>query len=394
MPSVTFNPVDVVIVLAVLVAVANGFRRGFWLSLYQYAGMLIGVLAGAALAPSVTDYFGLTGPSRGLGAAATLVVAGTIGSTLGYWLGRPIRVHLLSRPGRGRLDSLFGGIFSGVAVLAVSWFLGLSFDRGPSPDLARAIQRSAILRALDTVAPRPPGFLARAEKILAGVPFPRAFSTLEPVLLQPLPGPSNANGPGIQAAARATVRIVGRGCGGTVSGSGFAVSPGQVITNAHVVAGTSGTTITTPTGQQIRATVVLFDPERDIAILSVPTLRLELLPQGDAVRGTTGAAIGYPAGGPQRISPAVVNGSVVAEGRDIYGRNLVRRQIWITQADVQPGDSGGPLVDVGGNVLGVIFAASTTQPGQAYALTDAEASSDIQQARGLSQQVPVGSCAL
>jgi hypothetical protein len=45
-------------------------------------------------------------------------------------------------------------------------------------------------------------------------------------------------------------------------------------------------------------------------------------------------------------------------------------------------------------VLGVIFAASTTQPGQAYALTDAEASSDIQQARGLSQPVPVGSCAL
>ena len=389
------NPIDVIIVLAVLVAIVNGYRRGFWLSLYQYSGMLLGVLAGAAVAPSVANFLRLTGPSRGLGAALTVVVAGMLGSTLGYWLGQPIRVLLLSRPGRGHVDSFFGGVFSAIAVLAVSWFLGQSFDRGPSQDLARAIQRSTILRALDAIAPRPPGFLTRVETILAGVPFPRTFSTFEPLLPEPaLPLPNSADTPGIRAAAAATVKVFGHGCGGIVSGSGFPVGPGQVITNAHVVAGTTGTQIRTLDQQTLRATVVLFDPERDIAILTVPSLRFGALTAADAGRGTYGAAIGYPGGGPERVSPAVVNGSVIAEGRDIYGRNLVRREIWITQAVVEPGDSGGPLVDRGGNVLGVIFAASTSQPGQAYALTDAEASADIEQARGRTQPVPVGSCAL
>ena len=62
--------------------------------------------------------------------------------------------------------------FSGIAVLSVSWFLGLTFSRGPSPDLARLVQRSVILRQLDTVFPRPPGSLSGVQQVLAGVPAP------------------------------------------------------------------------------------------------------------------------------------------------------------------------------------------------------------------------------
>src|SRR5207247_5495040 len=90
----------------------------------------------------------------------------------------------------------------------------------------------------------------------------------------------------------------------------------------------------------------------------------------------------------------VVNGEVRAEGRDIYGQSLVVRSIWITQAKVQPGNSGGPMVDLSGNVLGVIFAASTSQSGQAYALTDAEVQPDIDQAQGRTQPVAVAPCAM
>src|SRR6266704_564169 len=68
--------------------------------------------------------------------------------------------------------------------------------------------------------------------------------------------------------------------------------------------------------------------------------------------------------------------------------------IWSTQAEVQPGNSGGPLVDLGGNVVGVIFAASTSQPGQAYALTDAEVQPDIDQAQGRTEAVSIGPCAM
>jgi S1-C subfamily serine protease len=141
---------------------------------------------------------------------------------------------------------------------------------------------------------------------------------------------------------------------------------------------------------------VLFDPERDVAVLYAPRLgsRFPALHQATAESGTQGAAIGYPGGGNEQANPAVINGEVRAEGRDIYGQNLVVRSIWITQANVQPGNSGGPLVDLSGNVVGVVFAASTSQPGQAYALTDAEVQPDISAAQGRTEAVPVGPCAM
>jgi len=390
----TFNIIDLVIVVATLVAIGNGYRRGFWLSLFQYLGLLVGVLIGAAMAPAVTDILGITGAGpRAVAAFVVLVLAGSAGSTIGFRLGTPIRVRLLYSADRGRIDSIAGAIFSLVAVLAVCWFVGLSFARGPTPQVARVIQRSVILRTLDHIAPRPPAFLARVAQILAGVPFPSAFSTFEPLISQPLQIPSSADTPGIRAAAAETVRIVGHGCGGLVFGSGFPIRAGQILTNAHVVAGTTGTHVNTPNLGTYAATVILFDPERDVAVLSVPGLNEPTVVQADADRGTEGAAIGYPNGGPESVAPAIVDGQVQAEGRDIYGQKLVIRQIWIIQAHVLPGNSGGPLVDRSGHVVGVVFATSTSQPNQAYALTNAEVSPDVQAAVGRSQAVPVGQCA-
>jgi S1-C subfamily serine protease len=160
------------------------------------------------------------------------------------------------------------------------------------------------------------------------------------------------------------------------------------------VAGTQGTSVVNPAGRSLPARVVLFDPERDVAILYVPRLALAPINEAAAQPGTQGAAIGYPGGNGENVTPAVVNGEVQAEGRDIYGQNLVVRHIWIVQADVVPGNSGGPLVDIDGNVVGVIFAASTSQQGTAYALTDAEVQPDIDQAQGRTEPVPVGPCAM
>ena len=126
----------------------------------------------------------------------------------------------------------------------------------------------------------------------------------------------------------------------------------------------------------------------------MPRLALAPLPEAAASAGTQGAAIGYPGGANEDVSPAAVNGEVQAEGRDIYGQRLVVRSIWIIRANVRPGNSGGPLVDLNGNVLGVIFAASTSQPGVAYALTDAEVQTDIDQAQGRTASVAVETCAM
>jgi S1-C subfamily serine protease len=386
--------VDLFIGIAIVFAISSGYRRGFWLSLAQYAGLVLGVVVGAALAPVLMDALHMTGTTvRSLVAILILIVLGTTGSSIGYWIGEPIRLRLLTRPSSGRIDSVIGAIFSAVAVLTVSWFLGLSLARVPSPALSAAIQRSTILRSLDSIAPRPPAFLARVQAIIAGVNFPSAFSGLEPTP-SALPLPASVNTPGIRTAASETLKVQGFGCGGIVFGSGFPVGPGMVLTNAHVVAGTRGTTVSNDSGTSLGARVVLFDPGRDVAVLYVPRLALAPLPQGTADSRTQGAAIGYPGGRAEQISPAVINGQVRAEGRDIYGQNLVIRNIWITQADVQPGNSGGPLVDLNGHVVGVIFAASTSTQGLAYALTDAEVQPDINQAEGQTQSVPVGPCAM
>ena len=390
-----FTLIDLIILIAVVFAISSGYRRGFWLSLAQYAGLVLGVVIGATLAPIVMDALNLNGAAiRSLVAIMILIVLGTIGSSVGYWVGEPIRLRLLAQPRGGRIDSLAGAVFSALAVLSVSWFLGLSLARIPSPPLSAAIQRSAILRGLDGIAPRPPAFLARVETIIAGVNFPSAFSGLEPVGPSAQPLPSSINTPGVQAAEAETLKVQGFGCGGIVFGSGFPVGPGMVLTNAHVVAGTQGTTVRSSSGRSLSARVVLFDPERDVAILYVPRLALPPLNEASAQAGTQGAAIGYPGGGSETAEPAVVNGQVRAEGRDIYGQNLVVRSIWFTRAKVQPGNSGGPLVDLNGNVIGVIFAASTTQTGTAYALTDAEVQPDIDQARGRTDAVQIGPCAM
>ncbi|MDQ6743622.1 MAG: MarP family serine protease [Candidatus Dormibacteraeota bacterium] len=375
------NLVDIVIVVALLVGLANGYRRGFWLSLFQYLGMVAGVVVGAAVALPLLSALGVSSTTlRPLAAAAIVLVGGSAGSTLGYWLSEPLRNAVLRRGIAHPPEMLAGALFSGIAVLSVSWFLGLTFSRGPSPDLARVVQQSVILRRLDAFFPRPPGFTSGVQQVLAGVPFPQTFAGLAPPSAQPLELPASADTPQVRAAEASVYRVEGRGCGGVVSGSAYPVAPGYLITNAHVVSGTSGTTLSQASGtRRVNATVVLFDSRKDVAILYAPGIASAALVASDGGRGTQGAVIGYPGGGDETVSAAVIDKSTSAEGRDIYSNSLVTRQIWIVESQVRPGNSGGPLVDLQGHVLGLVFAASSSNPSQAYALTNAEVQDDIRQ---------------
>jgi S1-C subfamily serine protease len=376
-----FDLIDLVILVATLIGIANGYRRGFWLSAAQYAGLVIGVLLGAAAATPVLNYLEIHNPvARPLGAVLVLVIGGSLGSSVGFAAGEPIRRHILRTGIHTMTDSIAGAAVSMVAVLAMSWFLGLTFSRGPSEEIAQQMQRSAVLHALDKLAPKTPGFLASVQGILAGVSFPPVFAGLEPALPSPLPLPTSVDTPGVAHAAQVVVKVTGLGCGGLVTGSGFPVGSGYIVTNAHVVSGTRTHTIVTASGAQMPGTVVFFDPEKDVAVLYVPELRTAALLFAPASRGTKGAVIGYPGGGSEKVSPAIVDGRITAEGRDIYNANLVTRQIYVIEAAVRPGNSGGPLVDVEGHVLGLVFATSAGVPNQAYALTDDEIDADVRYA--------------
>src|SRR5262249_33800169 len=101
--------------------------------LFQYSGLVAGVVVGAALAPKVLDALKLnTGGVRPLAAVLVLVICGSLGSTVGFWIGEPVRRAFvgdgLARPP----EKVAGGLFSFFSVLSVAWFLGLTFSQGPS----------------------------------------------------------------------------------------------------------------------------------------------------------------------------------------------------------------------------------------------------------------------
>jgi S1-C subfamily serine protease len=147
-----------------------------------------------------------------------------------------------------------------------------------------------------------------------------------------------------------------------VEGSGWVAAPGLVVTNAHVVAGTDDTTVTTVDGASLDATAVYFDAANDLAVLRIetelPALEIAILPAA----GTAGAVLGYPENGPFTLSPARFGGTRTVLSEDAYGRGPFERRIDSLRGSVRSGNSGGPLIDSAGRVLTTVFAATTSGP--------------------------------
>jgi S1-C subfamily serine protease len=176
----------------------------------------------------------------------------------------------------------------------------------------------------------------------------------------PPPDDGIATDPDVLAVGDSVVRILGTACGLGVEGSGWAVAPGLVVTNAHVIAGSDDTTVTTQGGVELDATTVYYAPEHDLALLRVGA-NLPTLPISD--RRETGAdvaVLGYPENGPYAVSPARLGETRSTISEDSYGNGPVERTIVALRGSVRSGNSGGPLVDGGGRVVGTVFAATTS----------------------------------
>lgn len=374
------NLVDVILVLILIAALVHGSFLGVWQALAQYTGVFWGLLIGAVVAPIVIDWLNISEPgTKAITAAIVVATTTAAGSITGYLGGLPVRAWVRQRLFLGRVDHVLGGVFSLVAAAICAWLIAVGLGQGPNPRLASAIQQSSIIRALNTISPGAPGFVLQLERAFSDQMAGTIFDGLEPSLPSALqPDAENATSAVAQSAAARTYQIVGQGCGGKVTGSGFPIAPELVATNAHVVAGTVSSTVVVPDGRQLQGTVILFDPASDLAVLQVPRLNAQPFTFTGAARGTQGVVIGYPEGGPETISAAVVNGEIIANGRDIFGEDAVSRHILVISAEVRPGNSGGPLVDMDGKVIGMVYAESLSQSGQGFALSLEELQPDLE----------------
>jgi S1-C subfamily serine protease len=182
-------------------------------------------------------------------------------------------------------------------------------------------------------------------------------------------------------------------CRRRLEGTGFVYAAQHVMTNAHVVAGVRKPKVLLEDGRSLDATIVLYDPRRDVAVLYVPGLQLAPLSfAGEAASGASAVVAGYPGDGPFTAVAARVRGAERARGSDIYQRSQVTREIYSLRARVRPGNSGGPLLAPSGDVYGVVFAAAVDNSDTGYALTAGEVRSDADRGQSAVNPVSSGGC--
>jgi S1-C subfamily serine protease len=137
------------------------------------------------------------------------------------------------------------------------------------------------------------------------------------------------------------------------------VDKGLILTNLHVVQGSSRIRVTFANGQQSEAALVNVQPENDLAVLQAATLPDDL--EAATMRSTGGLrpgdeviAIGYPFGIGPSASQGVVSG-LKREFRSPEGKRILTNLIQFDAA-ANPGNSGGPLVTMDGHVVGIVTA--------------------------------------
>ncbi|MHA6718940.1 S1C family serine protease [Sphingomonas sp. RS6] len=213
----------------------------------------------------------------------------------------------------------------------------------------------------------------------------------------------------ISAAGRGVVRIVTIAVAddevvGFGHGSGFAVAPNRIVTNAHVVELASRYpdnvvigVVPSEGSKSFQGKLIAIDTRRDLALIefsgaSLPPLALF---SGDVTDGTTLIALGYPGNvdvATARSAADFIRPQSPVRSQGTFGgiRDLEGASVLLHTASIARGNSGGPLLDACGRVLGVNSAITRADEGDAtfaFAIADSELVAFLQAANQPYQSV-------
>jgi S1-C subfamily serine protease len=388
------NFLDWCLVLIVVAYALSGYWQGFITGAFATVGLLLGGLFGIWLAPHL---LGNADPSLWVSLAALFVVlvCASFGQAVLQYAGTRMRDQITWQPVRA-LDAVGGALLSVVAVLIVTWMLGVAVSGSRIPGIGPMVRDSKVLTEVNEVMPtQAQGVLRQFDRVVGSSFFPRYLEPFAPErIVDVSPAPGNVvRDPDVQQAELSVFKVRGNNrCGDGIEGSGFLYSPHRLMTNAHVVAGVTDPKVRVGT-RNLDATVVYYNSDIDIAVLDVDI-------EGPVVHfDHSGAAkeaaviLGYPNDGPFDAQPARIRAEQRLRSPDIYGRGTVTREVFSLRGLVRPGNSGGPLVSRSGQVLGVIFAASVSDKQTGYALTADQVGQAASRGLTATGRVSSGNCA-
>ncbi|HEY1853493.1 MAG TPA: MarP family serine protease [Solirubrobacterales bacterium] len=341
-----------------------GYRQGLIVGFLTLLGFAAGAGIGSRVGPLLLSR-GSDSPYAPLCAALGALLIGAVMAVMVESFALGLRARMLARRRfLHRADGAGGAALVAAVALGLAWVFGAVALHAPGTAQLRAdVQESVILRSLNDVLP-PSGPVLNALDRVDPAP-----SVTGPATPSEAPDPRIGADPDVLRAGGAVVRVLSTACGLGVEGSGWAVQPDLIVTNAHVVAGSTDTTVTTQGGVELEATPVFYSPDEDLALLRVRGAELPTLPiTSQRSEGEEAAVLGYPENGPYTIEPARIGETRATVSEDSYGNGPVNRMITALRGAVRSGNSGGPLVDPDGRVAGVVFAATTNGPKGGFAI--------------------------
>ena len=360
-----------------------GYRQGLIVGALTLAGFAIGAFVGSRVGPLLLTR-GSHSPYAPLCAALGALLFGALTAVTLESFALGLRQKIVRRPLLHAADGAGGAALIASVALGLAWVFGAVLLHAPSTAQLRAdIQRSLILRSLNDVLP-PTGPLLNALNRVD--PAPTVLGPATPVAA---PDARIASDPDVLQAGDSVVRVLSTACGLGVEGSGWAAEPGVVVTNAHVIAGSDDTTVTTQDGAELEATPIYYSPGKDLALLRVGSALPTLPISSDREVGEGAAVLGYPENGPYSLAPARLGETRVTISEDSYGNGPVERTIVAMSGTVRSGNSGGPLVDAQGRAVGTVFAATTNEPQGGFAIPAEQVSEAL---RETAESVDTGSC--